>query len=614
MRKHITEIFPFLLPLRIKERNFFYQLKMIFDKNKYASKKGELLKYSICSTKTLMINENSGYDIKYQKNKVDNLKLASKPLNKILIYPEETFSFYKFFVQSKKLGEYKDGLILINGKIEPRKSGGLCQLSNMLYYLFLMTPLTIVERHGHKVKSLPNSDPDALEGIDATFNAGWLDLKVKNETNNIYQIVIDFDSSYMYGKILSNNKSLYDYAIENRNFCYIKDEDKIYEKVSVYKLKYDKLTKELVDEQKLYDEKVLVTYKLDLGEDLEMQKLRIACLFGGASSEYAVSLKSASAVLRNLDKEKYDITMIGITKNGDFYLYDDLIDNIENDTWYNKNLKRVVISCSKSDPGFLVLNNNTYTTLKVDLVFPILHGTNGEDGRLQGMLELAGLKYVGCKLTSSLICMDKYLAHEIASLNGILTPKSYLFTDNNLEVIKEKIKDLNYPIFVKPLKNGSSFGISKVLKEEDLEKALSEAFRYDSKIVIEENIEGFEVGCAILGNKELLAGEVDEIELQDGFFDYNEKYNTKTSKTHCPARLSEKERARIKKVALDIYKALSCDSFARVDMFYTKDKKIVFNEVNTIPGFTSHSRYPNMLKEVGLSFGEVLDKLIDLER
>ena len=195
----------------------------------------------------------------------------------------------------------------------------------------------------------------------------------------------------------------------------------------------------------------------------------------------------------------------------------------------------------------------------------------------------------------------------------VLSPISYLFDNtNDYNSIKNKIENLKFPLFVKPLKAGSSFGITKIKSIDELSQALDEAFKYDNKIIIEENVDGFEVGCAILGNNDLIIGEVDEIELENGFFDYYEKYNLKTSKIHLPARISKSERENIKKTALEIYKILGCSGFARVDMFYNPDKKIVFNEVNTIPGCTSHPRYPSMLKEIGLSFEEVIDRLIEL--
>ena len=249
-RKRLTQLFPFLLPLRIWQRNLFYQIGMKFDGNKYSKSFGEKLKYEVCKTKTLMINENSGYDIIYQKNKVENLKIASKTMNHILIYPNETFSFCYLVRNSKKYGKYKDGLILVDGKIVAKKGGGLCHLSNLLHYLFLMSPLTVTERHGHKVKSFPNPDKSSLEGIDATISSGWLDLKVKNETNNIYQIDISFDEEYMYGKILSNSESNVDYKIVNGNLKYVKENENIYECVEVIRVEIDKKTRKEIRKEK----------------------------------------------------------------------------------------------------------------------------------------------------------------------------------------------------------------------------------------------------------------------------------------------------------------------------------------------------------------------------
>lgn len=341
-------------------------------------------------------------------------------------------------------------------------------------------------------------------------------------------------------------------------------------------------------------------------------KRKVAIIFGGCSSEYEVSLVSATSVIKNINKDKYDVILIGITKNGDWYLYNGDIEKIEKNEWMdNNNCKKITLSTNRSDHGIIVLETNEIISL--DIVFPVLHGQNGEDGRLQGLLELAGIKYVGCDMTSSAICMDKYLAHELVASNGILCSKSYLFSkSDSYEKIENKISHLNYPLFIKPLKAGSSFGITKISSVNDLSKAVDEAFKYDNKIIIEENIDGFEVGCAVLGNEDLTIGEVDEIELDHGFFDYYEKYNLKTSKIHLPARISEEERNKIKETALNIYRILGCSGFARVDMFYTKDKEIFFNEVNTIPGCTSHSRYPSMLKEIGMPFDKVIENLIEL--
>lgn len=271
-RKRITQIFPFLLPLRIWQRNLFYQISMYFDKHKYA--KGvqeELLKYEVCQSKTLMINKNSGQNIIYQNNKVHNLKIVSKTMNKILIYPGEVFSFCKLSNKSRKYGSYKEGLVLVDGKIVFEKGGGICHLSNLLYYLFLMSPLTIIERHAHKVKSFPNPDKDSLDGIDATIHSGWLDLKVRNDTNHIYQIVIDFDEDYMYGKILSNDKIKQNYSIINLSPKYIRKNNKIYESVSVVRIIRDRDTNEMINSEKLYDEVLEIGYKLS--ENIKIEQL-----------------------------------------------------------------------------------------------------------------------------------------------------------------------------------------------------------------------------------------------------------------------------------------------------------------------------------------------------
>lgn len=270
-RKRLTQILPFLLPLRIWQKNLFYRIGMKFDGNEYAKTFGEKLDYEICNAKTLMINKDSGHDIIFQKNKVENLKIASKTMNHILIYPNETFSFYYLSKNSKKYGKYKDGLILVDGKIIAKEGGGLCHLSNLLHYIFLMSPLTVTERHGHKIKSFPNPDKSSLEGIDATISGGWLDLRAKNETNDIYQIDISFDDEYMYGRILSNKKPTVDYKIINEDLHYVEENDKIFECVSVVRVQTDKQDKSISNHKKLYDEKVFIEYELP--EDVVIKKI-----------------------------------------------------------------------------------------------------------------------------------------------------------------------------------------------------------------------------------------------------------------------------------------------------------------------------------------------------
>lgn len=268
-RKRLTQVIPFILPLRIWQRNLFYRIGMTFDKNKYAKNFGDTLEYEICKAKTLMINENSGHDIIYQENKIDNLKIVSKTMNHILIYPGETFSFCYLSKNSRKYGKYKDGLVLENGEIVAKKGGGICHLSNFLHYLFLMSPLTVIERHGHKIKSFPDPDKSSIQGIDATIHSGWLDLKARNETNQIIQIDISFNDKYMYGRILSDKKLNIEYQISNDNFKYVKEEEKIYECVSVIKTEVDKTNNKVIKKEKLYDEKVLIEYELPKDTHIE---------------------------------------------------------------------------------------------------------------------------------------------------------------------------------------------------------------------------------------------------------------------------------------------------------------------------------------------------------
>lgn len=344
-------------------------------------------------------------------------------------------------------------------------------------------------------------------------------------------------------------------------------------------------------------------------------KKKIAIIFGGNSTEYEVSLKSATAVFENIDNNKYDVLAIGITRTGEWYHYIGEIDKIKNNTWHenSKNLYSVTVSLTPSMKGFMEYKEGKCNFLNVDLVFPVLHGKNGEDGTVQGLFELAGIPFIGCDLLSSALCMDKDRAHRLVKLAGISVPEAVTFKKvDKIRGLKEIESKLNYPLFVKPVRAGSSFGITKVMQKNELDKAIQLAFEHDTEVIVEEAIDGFEVGCAILGIDELVVGKIDEIELSRGFFDYTEKYTLKSSKIYMPARIDEETQKKIQCIAKTIYKTLGCSGFARVDMFYTSYGEIVFNEVNTIPGFTTSSRYPNMMKGIGLSFSEVLDKLIGL--
>jgi D-alanine---D-serine ligase len=250
--------------------------------------------------------------------------------------------------------------------------------------------------------------------------------------------------------------------------------------------------------------------------------------------------------------------------------------------------------------------------LKIDVALPVLHGKNGEDGTVQGLFELAGIPVAGCGILSSALCMDKDRAHRLAKEAGIRVPVSFVSRRNaDREAAAGRAGQIGYPLFVKPVKAGSSYGITKVSDESELQGAMELALAYDDEIMIEECISGFEVGCAVMGTGDMVLGEVDEIELAEGFFDFTEKYTLKTSAIHVPARISPDLARRVKESAKRIYRALDCRGFARVDMFLTKEEEIVFNEVNTIPGFTTHSRFPNMMKAAGISFEEVVSEILE---
>lgn len=345
-----------------------------------------------------------------------------------------------------------------------------------------------------------------------------------------------------------------------------------------------------------------------------MSKKKLAIIFGGNSSEYEVSLQSVSAVLQHVDDNVFDVIPVGITREGEWYYYTGDYGRIPEDSWWKdrEELCPVAVSQNPSMRGLLELTGQMCQVIPVDLVFPVLHGRNGEDGTLQGLFQLAGIPVVGCGTLSSALCMDKERAHQIVCQAGMAVPKSVAFRREEMgNALREAAAQLSYPLFAKPVRSGSSLGITKVRSRSELEPAIALALHYDEQVILEEAVEGFEVGCAIMGDRKLILGRVDEIELSEGFFDYTEKYTMKTSKIHMPARVDDWTEKRIQKTAVAIYRALGCSGFARVDMFYTSTGGIVFNEVNTIPGFTVHSRYPAMMKGIGLSFGEMLEKLLE---
>ena len=281
-----------------------------------------------------------------------------------------------------------------------------------------------------------------------------------------------------------------------------------------------------------------------------MDKKRIGIIFGGKSPEHDVSLESAYSVITNMNEEKYDKVLIGITKEGNWYKYEGEIENIKDNTWEKEGKStKIIISTNPEDKGIIELENNN-KLIKLDAILPILHGSNGEDGTIQGLIALSGIPLIGCDTLSSSLCMDKHLSHKIVESYGIKVAKGIVINDNTSNTeIDEKLKQLKYPLFVKPMRAGSSFGITKVENKNEIEGAIKEALKYDKEIIIEENIDGIEIGCAVLGNEELIVGEIDEIELSKGFFSYPEKYTLETSKIHVPARINKEKSDEAKEIA-----------------------------------------------------------------
>ncbi|MEQ7006149.1 D-alanine--(R)-lactate ligase [Actinopolymorpha sp. B17G11] len=339
-----------------------------------------------------------------------------------------------------------------------------------------------------------------------------------------------------------------------------------------------------------------------------MDRLKLGIIFGGGFEEHPISVKSAREVAKNLDLAKYEPFYIGITKRGAWMLCDG-----PDGGWEDGNCRSVVLSPDRSVPGLLVLEQGRYATISLDVVLPVLHGKLGEDGAIQGLLELSGLPYVGCDVQSSAVCMDKSLAYIVAGSAGIATPKFWTVTTND-DLDADR---LSYPVFVKPARSGSSFGVSKVSGKEELPSALETARQFDSKVLIEEAVVGSEVGCAVLGNdSELATGEVDRVSLSHGFFKIHQEDDPESGSENAtfivPADIPAEVRERVRETAKAIYRALGCRGLARVDMFLTGDGKVVLNEVNTLPGMTSYSRYPRMMAAAGLPLSDVIDRLVAL--
>lgn len=336
-----------------------------------------------------------------------------------------------------------------------------------------------------------------------------------------------------------------------------------------------------------------------------MKKLSLGILFGGTGEEHDVSGKSAREVAAHLDLDRYDPVWVGITRDGRWLLVDGP------DAGWQDRGRAVVLAPDRGPHGLLVPTDTGLDLVRLDVVLPVLHGRGGEDGTVQGLLELAGLPYAGCDVQSSVLAMDKAITYAVAGSAGVATPRHWA-TSTGDELDADA---LPYPVFVKPARSGSSFGVTKVGHPGELSAGIAAARAYDTKVVIEEGIDAAEVGCAVLGSgDDVVTGEVDRIALSHGFFRIHQEDSPETGSDNAiaivPADITDDERDRVRATALAVYRALGCRGIARVDLFLTADGRIVLNEVNTLPGLTSYSRYPRMMATAGLSLGDVIDRLV----
>lgn len=347
-------------------------------------------------------------------------------------------------------------------------------------------------------------------------------------------------------------------------------------------------------------------------------KLSLAVIFGGVSSEHEVSRMSVTSILENLSNERYEVHMVGITKEGRWLLYTGPVEDILSGAWEQGPVTPAFLSPDPSVHGLVALRDGKAETIHVDVIFPALHGKNGEDGTIQGLFQLSGIPYVGCDTESSAICMDKAVTHSLLSSANIEQAHYLWFYADRFDAAPDTIKNkiqarLDFPVFVKPSSAGSSVGVSKVERFEDLDQAIRKAAREDKKVVVEEGITGQEVEVAVLGNRDCDASIVGEIGASAQFYDYDDKYINGTSQLYIPARIPQEVSEKIRQTAVRAYRLLGCSGLARVDFFVTAgDNRVILNEINTLPGFTSISMYPKLWMAMGLSYGELLDKLIEL--
>ncbi len=350
-----------------------------------------------------------------------------------------------------------------------------------------------------------------------------------------------------------------------------------------------------------------------------MKKLSVCVLFGGMSPEHEVSLRSAESVLNNMDPDKYNVFPVGITKNGDWILYTGTdYSQLPSGQWQeHPGNRRAAISPVRGQ-GLLSFEGDCVVRERIDVVFPVLHGENGEDGAMQGLLQLSGIPYVGPHVAASAVSMDKTLTKLVADQAGIRQAAWQLVRNSELDLRVDSVmdqieKNFAYPVFVKPAGTGSSVGVSKAANREELSRALLQAGTYDEKILVEEFVCGREVEVAVMGNRNPVASICGEIDSGAEFYDYDAKYLTDTSVAYIPARISESVAEQVRDAAVRVYTAIGCQGLSRVDFFVTYEgERVVFNEINTLPGFTSISMYPKLFMASGIAYGQLIDELLQL--
>ncbi len=347
--------------------------------------------------------------------------------------------------------------------------------------------------------------------------------------------------------------------------------------------------------------------------------MKLLILFGGLSSEHEVSCLSASSIVRNADREKYDLVVAGITKDGRWLLYEDPDpDAMASGTWEQAAHQPAMLVPDRSVHGLLILRDGAATPLRVDCCFPVLHGFGGEDGAIQGLLTLAGIPFVGPDVAASACAMDKSITKVLAARAGVRQAAYALVrhaefaedADAALRMVMDTLGE--FPVFVKPCASGSSVGVHKATDLDSLRAGLQEAFRWDEKVLVEEFIAGKEIEVAVLGNRSPVASLAGEIAPTQEFYTYDAKYKDDTSALYIPARIPDQSMQAVREAALRVYAAVGCQGLSRVDFFCKADGEIVFNEINTIPGFTSISMYPKLFAHAGYSYPALIDALVDL--